>query len=317
MHIDQRSYFTYSDSWQALRHERRNLREYYAHPIDEAAITRLQKRVDKELRTAISEEINRQYGAYIQSSVPVSANHMPRIYQILLHCAQTLRIPLPYAVVGKNMGTTINAFTVGTDEFAYLVISPRVAVNLTSSELRFIIGHECGHIALEHVLYHTMFEMNYYLPGWGTTLLDAATSGISFQGLTRNAMLSDAGNAASRVILAGWQKQSEISADRAGLLCCQDLSAAERALVTSVVGETNISSTDVDLYLEALSKGENNQFVARLNSSHPSITRRIHALRLFAHSEDYHALVPHQATSPAIYGRKALRENINQLILGS
>lgn len=102
----------------------------------------------------------------------------------------------------------INAYTTGHQKDAYMVLSSGAIDRLEKAELQFVIGHESGHIKSGHVLYHIlcayMSQILSKIPGADTLLQPA---------------------------LWYWNRMSEFTADRAGLLACQDLNAALSAIM--------------------------------------------------------------------------------------
>ncbi len=109
-----------------------------------------------------------------------------------------------------QQGYYINAYTTGHQGDAYIVLSTGAVDKLTDEELSFVIGHETGHIKSGHVLYHVM----------------AAQLGQIIQSSGIPLVATIAGPA-----LMYWNRMSEFTADRAGLLACQDLNVALSAIM--------------------------------------------------------------------------------------
>ena len=102
---------------------------------------------------------------------------------------------------------TLNALTVGMDR-PIIVLSSGMVHHLDDDEMRFVIGHELGHALSGHAVYRTILMHLMRLAG---------TIGWI-----------PVGGWALRAIIAGlmeWQRKSELSGDRAGLLCGQDPAA--------------------------------------------------------------------------------------------
>ena len=114
----------------------------------------------------------------------------------------------------------------------------------------------------------------------------------------------------NELILVDWILAREISADRAGLIACQDLDIAQRALLNFKLA---ISFEDIELNVEdylkqadlvtkkqklilenlpkPVQKGIDHwQRSERLQSEHPFIFQRIKALQEYAESEAYRRL---------------------------
>jgi hypothetical protein len=313
----------YPPQKQALIATRYQQNERFAHPIDENFLHQVRRShpITPALRQKLNEQLQQLYETYIRHGSVVKAEQMPRLYNVLQYCAQRLFISLPLTVVGQGMATVLDAFTVGTDEIAYLVLSPRVSIELPLAELTFVIGHECGHIALEHVLYHTLLEMEIHPPSWYQNLLQGASSHLMFGQLIVNRRAFKIANqgteglqASGRVLLATWQKLSEISADRAGLLCCQDLHAAERALLMFASGDTTLTQEEINTYFSALST-ERRPLLERLYAQHPVMMKRIQCLRLFASSIIYYELTNQPYPAVQLLSSIELRKRTAQVLL--
>src|SRR5690606_21963042 len=82
---------------------------------------------------------------------------------------------------------------------------------LTEDELMFLIGHEFGHIKSRHTLYHSIGQTFPVL----ADVVGQATFGAS-------KLIS----IPLRLALLRWSRMSEFTADRAGMLCCQNLEVA-------------------------------------------------------------------------------------------
>ena len=98
-------------------------------------------------------------------------------------------------------------------------------------EQRFVIGHELGHALSGHPVYRTILLHLMRLAG--------AIGWIQVGGW------------ALRAIIAGlmeWQRKSELSGDRAGLLCGQNVHTALRVQM-KLAGGSRVSEIDSDAFL--------------------------------------------------------------------
>lgn len=87
------------------------------------------------------------------------------MYGLLKSTAERLGIKVPYTVISNEI-SGINAFATGTDEKPFIVFSNLVPKLLGREELQFIIAHECGHIAMEHMVYHTADSLAKVMGGY-------------------------------------------------------------------------------------------------------------------------------------------------------
>ena len=145
-------------------------------------------------------------------------------------------------------------------------------------ELRFIIGHELGHLKCDHIRCHTV----------GSALVHAIVrtdSGVSVKdGLVANLLVGQ---------LLRWFRESEISADRAGLICIGgDEKVAQKALLRLLHG-TNEEDIDPEKAVREQIDFENERFVKIMRylrafgTTHPFIPERCLALRQWKTSSGY------------------------------
>ena len=92
------------------------------------------------------------------SNFLVTRESCPELYELVHDVADTLDVrPLPrfYTQWGYN----INGYTTGYKEDTLLVLNSGTVDLLEEDELRFVAGHEMGHVKSGHVIYHTMGEL--------------------------------------------------------------------------------------------------------------------------------------------------------------
>lgn len=148
------------------------------------------------------------------SNIKVNKNNFPRLNSIFENTCQRVNLEkIPDLYIQQDLN--INAFTTGVER-PIVVINSGCLEMLSYEELLFIIGHEIGHIKSEHVLYHQMANV---LPILGD-VIGSATLGLG--GLLSTSL---------QVALLNWQRKSEFTADRAGVLNCQDIDAAITAMM--------------------------------------------------------------------------------------
>ena len=141
----------------------------------------------------------------IADNVRVTARMLPRLHKYLGWGCKILDLDEPELYV--TLDPVPNAYTFGHKK-PFIVLTSALVDLLGDEELLFVIGHELGHIKAGHVLY-TILARNI------ATIIAAigqATLGIGAllgQGLV--------------VALHDWYRKAELTADRAGLLCVQDL----------------------------------------------------------------------------------------------
>jgi Zn-dependent protease with chaperone function len=148
-------------------------------------------------------------GSYLRAS----QDCFPHLYRAVQEGCEILDVPKRPTVYIQPGG--LNAFTAGVEQ-PILVFTAGLIDSMTEEELRFVVGHELGHIKSGHVLY---YQIAMLLPVLAE-VVGAATFGIG-------SLLSFP----LEVALVRWQRMSELTADRAGLLACQDVNAATTAMI--------------------------------------------------------------------------------------
>lgn len=200
------------------------------------------------------------------STVKVGPQQFPRIHALAQECADTLGIEVPTVYIRNN--PTLNAFTYGTNDDAFILIHSALVDHLTDDELMSVIGHECGHIHNDHVVYLTTLHYlrvmaQRFVPIW---VMQPALYALS-----------------------AWSRRAEVTCDRAGLLCCKSLETSTTALAKLALGSTKLyEELNLEAFLEQYEEGQNSvgKFT-EATASHPWLPKRIKALRKFAESELY------------------------------
>lgn len=271
-YVDQKSKNKFSVSRGKALTSRQNAMEF-AHPVDSGIIQILDTpAVNGVFSTVVNLATDMDYGLMLSTGIRMD-DMSGEVYDALSRCSEILGIPIPYTVVSSSV-SGLNACTVGTDGANCIAIGSLLKALMDQGELTFVLGHECGHIALGHVLYH------------------------SVMGTVRNAaeLIPLVGHAIYQMVawpLMAWHRRSEISADRAGLLCCGDINVACRALLKLECGFMNIDELNVEEYVMNTNQQLSHSLLGRyqeLLHEHPILAKRIEALKLFAQSEKYYRL---------------------------
>lgn len=243
----------------------------FAHPVDQSIISALDNPVvNGVFNKVVQASIDANYGLALAKGIHISANTYGELYDIVCDCAEKLDIPIPYVMISDTV-QGINACTAGTDQFAFIAISSFLPVVMKKDELSFVIGHECGHLVLGHVVYHTALNV------------------IGSAG----GLLPLVGSVVEKTIkypLNAWSRRSEISADRAGLICCGDIQTAKRSLFKLEAGLLKTDGVDIDGYVREAEQVLDSTSIGKYSEimySHPIIPKRIKALDYFSRSKLY------------------------------
>jgi len=277
-----------------------NRRIRYAHPIDQK-ITNFLESIP--LRTIFNSILNSMIslssGQKHINSIHASAMSFPEIYKIVVECSRTLNIAIPRLLLHHG---PLNASTTGTDDKCFIELSTVLSSLASNDELKFVIGHECGHIHNQHVSYRS--------------LLIFIMQGMSkFPSMPLKIILGLL-SPAIKLALNAWSRRSEITADRAGLLCCGDIRVAENSIIRLLVGFENQGNVDIeDLldHLDVLEEERSQAMYSELLVTHPFIFKRIKALRLFASSQMYHDLIGLSPKSKNLLNDEQLNTKVEEI----
>lgn len=189
----------------------------------------------------------------------------PKLAELVEECSLKLQPgEVDVYLVNKNL---MNAYTFGINSPKVLVLYTPLLKALTPGEMKFIIGHEMGHVALGHTWLNTIVGGLAGIPApFGAAILLYAA-------------------------FRWWNRRCEFSADRAGLLACGDLNLAVAALVKLVAPEIR-TQRDFEKAL-AMIDAQDDEVTNRLVEafqSHPMLIRRINELRDYAQTTEYQRL---------------------------
>lgn len=220
------------------------------------------------------EKVNENNGKFksrkhlLKSSLRLTKTLAPMLHEIGEHCKNTLKLKadIEFFVYQNDM---FNASCYPPDENKlYIILSSGILERFSKEELTFVVGHEIGHVLFEHFDYPVR------------QILDEGDTCLA----PIHAMK-----------LYAWNRNAEISADRAGLLCCQNFEAVGRTFFKLSSGVTTDSlDFQLNAYIEQFVDLEEvlndaNHDPSDWYSSHPFSPLRIKALELFNKSETYAA----------------------------
>ncbi|HJZ89036.1 MAG TPA: M48 family metallopeptidase [Polyangia bacterium] len=203
------------------------------------------------------------------TAVKVGPKQFPRIHELVERCSHTLHVAPPQVYISPVFA--LNAHTLGTSQDALIVLNSALVDHLTEAELLDVVGHECGHIQNDHVVYTTTL---YYL---------THAASLFVRWIVQPAILA----------LRAWMRRAEITCDRSGLICTRNLDVSIRSLVKLALGSKKLyDAIDLDEYLKQLDemKQSPGRF-AEIEASHPYLPKRVAALRVFAQGAYYRGLM--------------------------
>jgi len=254
----------------------------YEHPSDRAALVALRRvpGFDFAVRKLFGFVGDRSLRfATLASAVRVGPNQFPRVYEQYLQACAILDIAEPPELFVAQT-PIVNAGAVGID-VPFIVINSGTVLLTDDDELQFILAHELGHVLSEHVLYKTMIRLMLRM-----TVLAMA---VPLGGAALFAIL---------VALLEWDRKSELSADRAGLLVVQDPAVAYRAHM-KLAGGGQMSEMSVDEFLLQAEEYKESgtvmdgavKLLNLLGRTHPFPVLRLSELKAWAESDAYTTLM--------------------------
>jgi len=270
----------------------------YEHPLDKKALDALQNTGGLETLVRKVNEWGLERMLQVQltgSHLKVTEDSFPELYALVREAASNIDLPaLPDLYIAGLPG--INAFTAGIRK-PIVVVSSEAIDALSSQELLFLIGHELGHIKSGHVLYYQIAE---YLPVLGS-LIGGVTLG-----------LGELAGAGLQVALLNWKRMSELTADRAGLLACQDPTPALTVMMKAAgLPRSRYDSANTEDFIaqarafESLDADTLNWIARRLSvmdQTHPWTVLRAQQFLQWIDAGDYERLLAtdHQGARPSL-----------------
>ena len=205
----------------------------------------------------------------LATSVRLTTGMSPEIAKMADECIEMLGVELPLELYVYSSPQFNAACFKPEDDRLYVMFSSSLLEGFNSQELKFVMGHELGH----HVYDHHDIPIGYLLRGQGQGTPDPELA----------------------LELFAWSRYAEISADRAGAHCAQDMNAVARALfklssgLTSKIVEFSLDDfvAQVDDMIVGDAEPGAGSSQADWFSTHPFSPLRVKALKLFENSELY------------------------------
>lgn len=194
------------------------------------------------------------------SGLRVTGTTLPEVHQTVSRVQQTLRLDEPpevYVVNDPHANAAAPAF--GRHARPLVILNSGLVNLLSSSEMAFALGHELGHLGMNHVCREGVGEPK-----------------TEFEALQMRSL----------------DRYAEVSADRIGLLASRSVYSAAHVMVKLACGLTGPSvSLDIDAFLEQLNRSPDE--VNRdweLYESHPALPLRLWAVMRFGETSEYACL---------------------------
>jgi Zn-dependent protease with chaperone function len=209
----------------------------WEHPADKAALSAFAAipGASDLVRRVVGSTTERSLRlAFLGGAARVSEAQFPSVNRLVREAASILDLaPCPEVYV--KLGIEPGAFTYGVEK-PFIVLTSGALDLWDEEELLGVIGHEMGHILSGHAAYKTLLGL---ILKAQSALSDGIIGAAAFMGLT--------------AALREWDRKSELSADRAGLLAVQDSQSVYRALMKSA-GGPRASEMDVNEFFRQASE---------------------------------------------------------------
>lgn len=229
--------------------------------LDDVLVKRVKEHVDR-----LTEEgpigVRRRL---LSSSVRLSRSMSPAVHKMADHCIEKLGVDIPLELY-VYASPQFNAACFKPEEGRlFVMFSSSLLEAFDDDELMFVIGHEFGH----HVYQHHEMPVGHILNGQ-----QRPSANLALQ-------------------IFAWTRYAEISADRAGAYCANDLEAVARALFKLASGLTSnkIVSFNLTDFLRQLDEMQAADAIPGQGapmedwfSTHPFSPLRVKALQLFHQS---------------------------------
>ncbi len=259
--------------------------EDFRHPSDSKATGALQKIPGLDKAIAKIMEYGLERLAYLDntaSNVRVTEKMFGKMYQSLKWATRILDMEEPELYISLN--PIPNAYTYGHTR-PFIVLTSGLVDLLSAEERFFVIAHELGHIKAGHVLYTIMAHNIAQI----VEKIGQATFGIGSilgQGLVYG--------------LLEWHRKAELTADRAGLLCVQNMDCPINTFMKLAGGASTLfDEMDRDEFLRQIDDYEDAdrsslnkayKFLLTSERSHPYAILRAKELSIW-HDEGFQELL--------------------------
>jgi Zn-dependent protease with chaperone function len=251
----------------------------WEHPADRGALVALRQLkgfdvVLRKLSGLINERALRLI--YLASAVRCDDRSFPKVHRLFAEAAATLdvrELPEIYVVTGPMP----NAMAIGMDK-PFVVLNSSLVDMLDDEELRFVLGHELGHVQSGHAVYQSLLIWLIRLTG--------VIGWVPLGALGIRALIA---------ALMEWSRKAELSGDRAGLLAAQDPQAAMRTHMKLASGG-RLEDIDATAFLQQASEydsvgGDLRDSILKLllleAQSHPFLAVRAAELKYWVDSGEY------------------------------
>ena len=221
---------------------------------------------------SVSDKVGRPWIESTFNGIRLGPKQLPDVWKRAVLAARILGLPnMPDVYVSG--GQMWENYTFGTDTSSFIVLGTAVVTNFQNDEMLFLLAREMGHCRAGHALWKTVTR---FLAG------DISMhSGLLSNGLLNVIHPTKLIEGAVEMPLMAWSRQSDITADRAGLLAVGDHALARRVLLAwSLRSARLLKQVNLDEWMkqEDASDDKMTRFSEMTTSSSMYTTRRLRLL---------------------------------------
>ena len=259
----------------------------WEHPTDRAALSALESipGIDTVVRKFVGLTTEKSLRLIaLASAVRVSEQQFPKLYNLHREACSILDVTqVPELYVANN--PFMNAGAIGVEN-PFIMLNSSMIEQLNDEEILAVIGHELGHCLSGHALYKTLLHM--------LIILSMQLSSIPLSGVAIWSII---------LALKEWDRKSELSADRAGLLVVQD-PVVYYSLLMKMAGGANYSEMNTNEFFQQAYEYENSnelsdsihKMINLVNLSHPFPVLRLTELKSWVDCGEMQKILSQQYT---------------------
>ncbi len=220
----------------------------------------------------VSDKVGRPWIESTFNAIRLGPRQFPDVWNQAVLAARILGLPkMPDVYIsGDQMW---NTYTYGTENSSFIVLGTSHLINFAGDELLFVLAREMGHCRAGHAL-------------WNTVLRFVAGDVSVHTGLLSNGLINAINptkliQGAIDLPLMAWSRQSDVTADRAGLMTVGDEALVRRVLLAwSIRSARLLQQVNIEEWLkqESASDDSMTKFSEMTTSSSMYTTRRLRLL---------------------------------------
>ncbi len=228
----------------------------------------------------VSDKVGRPWIESTFNAIKLGPRQFPDVWNQAVLAARILGLPkMPDVYIsGDQMW---NTYTYGTENSSFIVLGTSHLINFAGDELLFVLAREMGHCRAGHALWNTVLR---FVAG------DVSVhTGLLSNGLINAINPSKLIQGAIDLPLMAWSRQSDITADRAGLMAVGDEALVRRVLLAwSIRSARLLQQVNIEEWLkqESASDDSMTKFSEMTTSSSMYTTRRLRLLGQAAHETE-------------------------------